>query len=188
MGGSESKERAGDGDVIDGLFNAVAFAQCCGPVSSASTTHMVTPQAQSLMAKRRNKPDDVERQLVVGLAKRPDITNSISKGGGVSGVKLPEDKHEMYFAMVDQGQAELLDLFLIKHKNLFDVNQVNMSGDSALHIAARRSKIQVVKVLLRHGAARKRNRAGRMPEEEARDHGNSFIAKLPGTKRGNAPE
>ena len=40
---------------------------------------------QSLMAKRRNRhegADDMERQLHVGLARRPDITNSISKVWG----------------------------------------------------------------------------------------------------------
>ena len=161
-----------------------SLVNCCGPMTNVppSMPDMGFGDGPGGADSRRNSeslpPDVLERNLHVGLARRGDISNRINRVGGVSGVRSPEDRLSMFFAMVDQGQAELLDLFLMKHGKDFDLNQIDSSGDSALHIAARRGKIQVVKMLLKHGALRRANREGRTPEEEAREHHNTFIATL----------
>lgn len=88
------------------------------------------------------------------------------------------DDRSRLFALSENGEAAMLDVFLERQGPAFNVNLRNDEGETALHVAARHGKAQSCKILLRRGAELVPDAHGKTAYDLAFSNGHTFCASM----------
>lgn len=92
--------------------------------------------------------------------------------------KQNADDRSRLFALSENGEAAMLDVFLERQGPAFNVNLRNDEGETALHVAARHGKAQSCKILLRRGAELVPDAHGKTAYDLAFLNGHTFCASM----------